>query len=552
MGRSLGWAKTLLGGSAVGVALLFAGSNCGTPVPGSATTTPDADDRPNVLIVLWDTARADRMSLYGHTRATTPRLDAFAQSARVYEHAIAPDMWTLPTHTSMFTGLSGTSHGADATHRWVDDAHHTLAEILHEAGYDTVAISANIVVSPLTNLLQGFDDIITTFKSGNQGKESPFQAAARENTESKLIARDRSTEMSPAWSTTDPDDGWAKAVYKDAGPATHRRFTTWLDAREDKRRPWFGYLNLMEAHTPRVPSEQARKALLDPDLLELGLQTDASLFTEVAYVAGKREYDANQLAALGGVYDATLRDLDDVTGDLLDDLSARGDLNDTLLIIVADHGEALGEHRMMEHRYNVYDQLLHVPLVIRYPGHVATGREANRVSTQSVFATVLDAADIPLPKNPAVRSTSLLAAVPAGPTFAQMLDPFASTLKKVKHMWPDLDTTRLERTYGVVYDGNRKLIRCSDGAHELYDLETDPQELHNLFDAQPNVATTLLGTLSAWEADLTPFTASPHRSRKAKAASNSAAIRELELLGYLTEDGETDVPAPSALPGTGK
>lgn len=514
----------------------------GSEVASVAPDPPPEDDRPNVLVLLWDTVRADRMSLYGHTRPTTPRLEAFARDARVYERAIASDMWTLPTHAGMFTGLWGTSHGAHASHRLLDDDHHTLAEMLSEAGYGTVAITANIVVSPLTNLVQGFGDVVTTFRAGTGGKETAFQVAAREATQSKLIARDASTEMSPSWSTTDPDDGWAKAVYKDAAPASHKRLTTWIDAHRGK--PWFAYINMMEAHTPRVPSLASREALLDPTQLELGLQTDASLFTEVAYMAGKRAYSPAQLEAMAGVYDAALRDLDDATGDLLDDLAARGDLDNTLVIVVADHGEALGEHRMMEHRYNVYEQLVHVPLVVRMPGRATPGRVAQRVSTVDVFATVLDATGIPMPKNPAVRSSSLLAAEPpSAGVFVQFLDPFAASLKKVKSVWPELDTRALERTYGVAYDGDHKLIRCSDGAHELYDLATDPGEARNLFAEQPDRAAALLTALADFEAGLPVYQPSPRKGKKGKAKLSESARKELEALGYLDD---TDVPAAAA------
>jgi arylsulfatase A-like enzyme len=516
--------------------------------PGASSSTVAApDSRPNVLVLLWDTVRADSLSLYGATRPTTPRLEAFARGAAVYEKATAPDMWTLPTHAGMFTGLWGTSHGAHATNRWLDDDHHTLAEILSEQGYATVAITANIVVSPLTNLAQGFGDVITTFRSGTLPKETPFQVAAREATRAKLIERDASTEMSPAWSSTDPDDGWAKAVYKDAAPVSHKRLTSWIDEHRDA--PWFAYVNMMEAHTPRVPSLASRKALLDDDTLELGLQTDASLFTEVAYMAGRRDYSPAQLAAMRGVYDAAVRDLDTATGDLLDDLKARGDLDNTLVVIVSDHGEALGEHRLMEHRYNVYEPLVHVPLVVSHPTKVTPGRVATRVSTVDVFGTVLDAAGIPMPRNPAVRSTSLLAAQrPVGAVFVQMLDPFASSLSKVRSVWPDLDTSRLTRTYGVVYDGDTKFIRCSDGAHELYDLLADPGEARNLFAEQPERAEALLQRLDGFEAGLPTYTPSPRRGRKSKAAMTEAARSELQALGYLDPD---DDPAARAPAGSG-
>nr|MBX2796593.1 sulfatase-like hydrolase/transferase [Myxococcales bacterium] len=116
---------------------------------------------PNVLVILWDTARADAMSLYGAKRDTTPRMKAWAEEHGViYERAISPAMWTVPSHASLFTGLAPSTHGAGFDHRWLDNDNVTLAEHLGANGYQTYAFSANPNLSPKrVNLLQGFEQI---------------------------------------------------------------------------------------------------------------------------------------------------------------------------------------------------------------------------------------------------------------------------------------------------------------------------------------------------------------------------------------------------------
>ena len=163
------------------MALTLAGCTCGAPeeapspdpAPVTAPVNDPLDpvpDGPNVLIILWDTVRADRMSLYGHDRPTTPKLDAFAADAAVFEHAISPGMWTLPTHASFFTGLPPQTHGANAAHRWLDDHNETLAERFDEAGWDTFAFSSNLVAGTLMNVTQGFDKQFFTYRE-------PYKAA---------------------------------------------------------------------------------------------------------------------------------------------------------------------------------------------------------------------------------------------------------------------------------------------------------------------------------------------------------------------------------------
>ncbi len=333
-------------------ALLFTACTCGptetaTPPEPARAPAPEvaAPAGPHVLIVLWDTVRADHLSLYGYDRPTSPKLEAFAAEAAVFERAIAPGMWTLPTHGSFFTGLPPQTHGANSTHRWLDDHHDTLAEHFGGAGWDTFAFSSNVVAGKLMNVTQGFDKQFFTYAS-------PYKARAKEATVGKLIARDRSSELSPGWKkgTVRDEELWVNAAYKDAAPLIGSEFLRWLDERKAKDRPFFAYLNLMEAHTPRLPTLSARERVMDPELLEDGLETDMSLFSEVAWMVGKHEYTDRQLEAIGGVYDAALVDLDDATAALFDGMRERGVLDDTIVVLLSDHGESLGEHHLLEHR----------------------------------------------------------------------------------------------------------------------------------------------------------------------------------------------------------
>lgn len=538
----------------VPAALLY-GAGCGTtpappPPPDPVTAEPVVDDRPDILFVLWDTTRADHLSLYGHPAPTTPRLDAFAREAAVYERATSRAMWTLPSHSAMFTGLAASTHQAEYHRFWLDGRHQTLAERLGASGYQTFAFSANPVVSSDTNLLQGFDVRESAYPSGKGAKRGRYSKAAKINSRRKLIPEDASTELSPAFKGN-TDDKWGRSSYKDAAPVAHRAFEDFLAAR-DPNRPYFAYLNLMEAHSPRTPSLRSRHAVADAETVQASMTIDQSLFALNEYIVGKRDFTPAELKAIRAVYDASVRDLDEATGDLFDSLRAAGRLDHTVVIVVADHGEMLGEHRSFEHRYAVWDPLLHVPLLIRYPDRFPAGRVKERVSTADLFATVLDVAGLPVPDG--VESRSLAGRTTFEPVvFAQMLDPFTSQLANIHEAYPQLSLEPWARTYCVAYEGAWQLIYGSDGDHHLFDLDSDPgQELDRLA-ADPERRERLIRALDAFERRLPPYEPSladpptPAHERMFGRIDKSKAAPEgddddgqLALLGYT--EGDVGMP----------
>ena len=516
----------------VGVAVVWGLSN--RPAPPAAA-------RPNVLIVLWDTVRADRMSLYGHDRPTTPRLDAFAAEATVYENATAPGMWTLPTHATMFTGRYPTTHGARAGYRWLDDHHDTLAELLGASGYDSFLFSSNLVAGPMTNLHQGFDTVHTTYPRTKR-RPGRYAQLAAQATRDKIVERDASNEIAPAFAGR-RDDHWPKAAYKDAAPVIVQGLLDWLAARTAPEKPWFAYLNLMEAHTPRVPSMEARRKLLGEAEIELGLATDVSLFAENEFMIGQRTYTEVELEAIRGVYDATLIDLDTATATLFDALRSLGTLDDTVVIVVSDHGEHLGEHRRLEHRWSIRQPLLHVPLLIRYPDRFSARRVADRVSTADLFSTILELAGVPEPEGTQTRS---LLAEPPEHVFTQLLDPFASQLQNVREAYSDVDIDYepLLRTYCAAFEGDHKYVHASNGEHALYDVGTDPAEQEDRLEQQPEQAQRLADALYRWEHTLPPYDPSLRAPVDVRSkAQRQERVEERQLaamLGYVVDDEGSD------------
>jgi arylsulfatase A-like enzyme len=508
--------------------------------------------RPNVLVVLWDTTRADHLPMYGYDRPTTPNLAKFAEGGTVFERASSPGIWTLPSHASLFTGLPPESHGADERWMWLDDRFVTLAEHFGANGYATFAMAANSLLCEETNLVQGFDVKWTSYSA-------KFSKAAKAATHRKIQPNDASNELAPNWQP--PAHGahnaeWARAVYKEAAPIVTRSLLEWLDRRKEPEKPFFAFLNLMEAHTPRVPSMEARRRVLgdDPDLIDLGLRTDAAHINLHFYNFGKHDYTDRELAAIRGVYDATLVDLDDATGALFDGLAARGVLDDTIVVFTSDHGENLGDHHLFNHRYALWDSLVHVPLIVAGPG-VPAGRVARPVDTIDLFATVSRLAGLPAPDG---ISRDDWFGDGAAPAVTHLAMPLIREIQTVKNVHPDVEIGPWMRAGHAVVDAGQKLITLSDGTRSLYDLAADPGELHPVDD--PARAEALQRTVDAWLAGwpkYDPADRGPRDDPKHVRATQEDLRAELEALGYLTAEPEeptNEVPTKDrdpAAPQTG-
>ena len=305
----------------------------------------DERDRPNLLVVLVDTLRADHLGLYGYDRPTSPRLDALAAEAVVFENAIAQSSWTKPAVATLLTGLSPLAHGVNSPEAGLPDTAPRLAESLAGAGYRTAAVVTNAHLGEGSGFAAGFE-------------RYDFLPDA-------------------------PNDA----------PEAVGRALSWL-AEHDGSKPFFLYLHLIDPHAPYAPSEEARRRFARAEQAR-GLGSVSFLRRLAA-----REIEPSQEVTRGliDLYDAEIADTDRHLGVLWDELERRGLLRDTLLVFVSDHGEAFGDHGVFGHGWDLHQEVLRVPLFIRPPGGGAGRREASPVSQMDVTATLLGAAGLaPLP-----------------------------------------------------------------------------------------------------------------------------------------------------------
>jgi arylsulfatase A-like enzyme len=402
--------------------------------------SPDAPppDHPNVLIVVMDTTRGDRVSLNGFSRPTTPKLEAFAEDATVFEDAWSPAGWTGPAHASLFTGLRPENHGFVRGNRdFLPGSFDTLAEILHRKGYQTVGLTNNMTLSPQSGVLQGFDRVARLYAD----ERRPYP--------------------------------WA--------PATHRIALGFIDDAVREKRPFFVFINDMEPHFPYTPPREWADRFVESGIPEDAVQAARLTHpTELfAHNLGAKRIPPDRLRILSDLYDAEIACLDHFVGELLDGLRERGVLDETIVVVTSDHGENFNEHGFVDHMFSIHRAICHVPLLIRYPPHFSGGgRVRSVVRLEDVAPTVLEMANLDVPEG--LDGESLLRNLPNRVSRGIMGPPDAFLARIGPELKPGDDLLELRTRARSVYDGRYHLIVYSDGREELYDLATDPREAVNL------------------------------------------------------------------------
>jgi arylsulfatase A-like enzyme len=338
----------------------------------AANLTPAAPGSPNVLMIVIDTLRADHLSSYGYGRATSPLIDQLARNGVLFENAVAPCSWTLPSHASLLTGRYPFEHGLKNVQPWLGwgqknlNGFATFGEAMQRNGYRTGAFSANrIFFTRNVGLGRGFmhfedyfDSISDGFIRTLYGRE--FARFYLNRSEKSRVTRAFRFLGMNAWLDKDTegsgDYGGAYAKRKRADEV-NRELVQWIQ--RDPRRPFFAFLNYLDVHY----------AYGGP------------------YGYPKPEWDHGTVI---DEYDAGVKYVDDSLGRLLHELERQGERN-TIVIITSDHGESLGEHGMNYHGISLYWDLVHVPLIISFPGHTPSGRRVTTpVSNAAIPATVMN------------------------------------------------------------------------------------------------------------------------------------------------------------------
>ncbi|QDU67616.1 sulfatase [Engelhardtia mirabilis] len=409
-------------------------------------------DRPNIVFVVADTQRRDRLSAYGYQRPTSPNVDSLARAGTLFERAYATSTWTWPSTASLFTGLTPFAHGVRAAPTaYLADELRTLAEILSSDGYRTAAFSGNPLVAARRNYDQGFerfDDDPLVFRRGT-------------------LLVDRALE-------------WLDEV-------SHERF--------------FLYVHLIDSHDPYLPLPEQCERLGLPGRPEGWRQDQENLIRQQLVLAAQRAEDgrpdANELLsaadreALDQLYDAATATTDAQLGRLLDAIAARGLEDRTLVIFTADHGEGLLERGLYGHGLTLHEEESGVPLVVAGPTIEAGARIEQPVSNRHLMPSIAKLLGLELRGAPGSVDLFHPRSMESGPILVSSdhalrhgrRSPTHSLRvgNEVLHWTPTADGPRF-------FAGQPDVVR-------LYDLAADPDALFDLANQRPERVAELLELL---------------------------------------------------------
>jgi len=421
---------------------------------------------PNIILISIDSLRADHLHSYGYARNTSPNIDALAAEGSVFETVISPTSWTLPAHMTLMTSLAPEEHGVITNRLRLDRAIDTLPMRLQRAGYATAGFVSATYLDGIYGFSRGFDEYDDYTLLRVAGEKS------RAAVTSQQVAQ---------------------------------RAINFLHQRSGAKEPFFLFLHFFDVHyNYNPPPPYARmfdscytgRATGDVDSIHLGMASR----------------DLNHDVAL---YDGEIAWVDSNIGKILSTLHDIGGDDNTIIAVTADHGEEFLEHGQAAHYKTLYDEVLRVPLVIRYPGHVASGRRLQgQVRLMDVAPTLLTLAGFPVTKPRAgtqARSLACLLTSPGPPRPAPVLPAFGDLRGEV----------------ASVRTGGAKLIRnLRTHKEEFYDLQHDPGERMNLDALQQQQRDQLRIILDRWRSTATA-------TSKSHADLDEEEKASLRSLGYM-------------------
>jgi arylsulfatase A-like enzyme len=488
---------------------------------------------PDILFIVLDTQRADRLGCYGHSKAITPNLDHFANQGTLFEQAVSPAQWTIPSHASLFTGLYPTAHGVTQSSQSLNNSRPHLAEVLQTLGYETVGFCNNPLVGvldngfkrgfqafynyggafpsvphhsnpwpwPLNHIAEGYTQFLRRISYPVQNFFGQSDLAFRISLHAWLT---------PVWSRM--------ANFKGQNERSVQDVVRFLSERETHRseKPLFLFLNLMETHLPFWPPGEFIDQVAPYFRHNKEARTILRTWNREAYRwAAPLAEPMSELEdqVLNDLYDAEVAYQDYYLGQLFNLLDHRSRQKDTLTVIVADHGDGLGDHGYFGHAFVAYQELVHVPLILQWPDRIPeSARIDTPVSTRRVYHTMLDAA-IRTPEQSelidallgteasTIRRLALRHTIsgrdPEQQTAFSEVYPPLNFVKAIETRQPDLlNQFRCLATRRAVVRDTRlqdgqsdqtamKLIAVDDMPDELFDLANDPFELDEIGDKNP-------------------------------------------------------------------
>lgn len=426
---------------------LFAAGGCSPDYPDY--TCPDS----NIILISFDTLRADHLGCYGYDKDTSPHTDAFSKDCVLFEKTIAQSSTTKSSHASIFTGMNVVAHCAyGGNDHILSDDRLTMAEILKDQGYRTICYNSGGYMREFFKLDQGFEiynsDVVGRFIN--------------------------TVNISQQWLDDNPGE------------------------------KFFLFMHTYEVHHPYLPKEPFSSMFKNdysgplPDHITIELLKDIN--------AGKVTIDEADKAHIISRYDAEIRSMDDAFGKFLAYLKSKGLYDKAIIIVTSDHGEEFGEHgKMGWHSHTLYEELIHVPLLIKFPDQKFKGKRIKgMVRSIDILPTLLQllAIDIGIRKE-AIEGVSLLRGIQKG----KVDSTFA--------------LSQLGTNTSALQNDRFKII-----ANQLYDLKNDPGEQKNIANENKKIRDKMHTSLQS-------YLKAKANAIETKSKVDEETLEELRKLGYV-------------------
>ncbi len=463
-------------------------------------------DAPNIILITIDTVRADHMSLYGYQRETTPKLRELAKNATLYTRAISAGDMTLPSHSSIFTGMYARQHGAhydpwngNPEGRPLSDKFQTIAEILSEAGYLTKGVVANIAyLTSDFGFNQGFQYYDQRMPVIFFGKTGPFYI--------RQIIRNTLLRFAST-STFDRKYRTAKKINSEV-------FKILDDVRKGSR-PNFLLINYMDAHEPYYPPSPFDRQYPGKDEMFCSSYYH-TMEKEVMQL--KRNVTDKERDHLISQYDGGIAYIDFHIGKLIERLKELGLYKNSLIIITSDHGDSFGERNLVGHGVSVYQDQIYIPLIVKYPNIKKKEVVDEIVSSVDIMPTILELLTYKTPDNLQGISLQKLESGKTREVISESF-PYGGWLE-----WH----SRFDRVERAIFSGPYKFISSTAGKKELYNLLQDSSEKDILNKTENKITMDLEAKLNRWLE-----TTVPRFESTSKKGLNKDTLERLKALGYV-------------------
>jgi arylsulfatase A-like enzyme len=470
---------------------------------------------PNVLLVVFDTARRDTMEPFGAPPGSTPAIADLARRGHAYQHGYANCSWTLPSHASMFTGLLprhlGLTQSPESGMPGVravlqSQRDRLLPAVLSNHGYETRAWVTNLWVSRHAGFDIGFDSLEYVDSGRHQAMEVLLGGGPR----AKLA--------------------WAREGLRSAADDGAREVAGKLTAsiRGWNGTPTFWFVNLTECHSPYLPPhpwndlppwDRARAAL--------DLQRHLNFLSICLYACGRRDISPGAMERMQHLYRRAVSYMDDWLARVLGALEERGILDETLVILTSDHGENFGEQGLLAHGFSLDQRLINVPLVMAGPGTPEPDEVISLAAIPRLVTAATGIAEAPYQPDELPAGVAVGQYDPMAPIESPKISEFAE-----QHGLSDDELGPICASFTSVTDGRFKLL-LRDGKEQFYDLQDDPGEERPLgaTAAEAYRLREALGHPALTDSVVEPV---PANDQAAPTQDEVEAIeRQMRLLGYM-------------------